>query len=397
MTVEVAATLQAVAAEEWWSISRGRSLFSSRAHLLSVEDDPAVVTRYLLARDGRGRLVGGLPWYLWAGQGGTVIANYDPHRLFARRVMGAGVDRTPWFPLLLLGNRAGYTNELLLLSDLGPSRHRVLGRLVEQALELGAEAGARTVAAMYLGREAAAALGGLLPSSSPPLLTAADCFLPIAWDDFSGYLASLSGRRRKHARREINELRARGIRISAHRLRERHRICGELLANVQRRYGEEVEADEMISFLQRQAEALDDLSVVLIGQDDRGPLGFSLLYEWDGRLYGRAAGFDYERLEGAPLYFDLCVYTPIRLAISRRLREVRLGLESYPAKLMRGARLEPLWSVVVPPADVRVPWAAAIGGWNQGARAHWSQHVGHLAGGLPASEWTPPSLTLEAR
>ena len=76
------------------------------------------------------------------------------------------------------------------------------------------------------------------------------------------------------------------------------------------------------------------------------------MYRWEDILYGRLAGFDYDRLRGAFEYFNLAFYRPFAYCARYGLTTLHLGIESRAAKALRGATMRPLWSAVVP-ADAR--------------------------------------------
>lgn len=78
------------------------------------------------------------------------------------------------------------------------------------------------------------------------------------------------------------------------------------------------------------------------------PVGFSLSYPWGDTFYVRATGYEYARLRAACEYFVLTCYEPIRQAAQAGCARLHLGLKSLQAKMIRGATLAPLWSVIVP-------------------------------------------------
>lgn len=93
----------------------------------------------------------------------------------------------------------------------------------------------------------------------------------------------------------------------------------------------------------------------------------------------RAADFHYERVPPAT-YFDLCLYRSTRRAVEGRLPALHFGLGSHDVKLIRGARLEPLWSVLIGPDRAR----AGVGdGAQLRTLQSWRRWVKDFPGALP--------------
>jgi predicted N-acyltransferase len=74
-------------------------------------------------------------------------------------------------------------------------------------------------------------------------------------------------------------------------------------------------------------------------------IGFSLFYEFEHVLYARLVGFDYTRI-GSCEYFNVLFYAPLAYALEHGVERIHLGIESYEAKLGRGAQPRPLWCLV---------------------------------------------------
>jgi predicted N-acyltransferase len=90
------------------------------------------------------------------------------------------------------------------------------------------------------------------------------------------------------------------------------------------------------------AETAGDLSHVTLLRLDGRDAAIAISFVLDGTFYQRQLGFDYEVTGRAFEYFFLAFYSPLEYAISRGLSRVDLGIGSYRAKLLRGARVEAL-------------------------------------------------------
>jgi len=71
-------------------------------------------------------------------------------------------------------------------------------------------------------------------------------------------------------------------------------------------------------------------------------VGFALFVR-DGAAWNFfVSGFDYGETEGTMTYFNLVFYLPIGLAAREGIRRINYGVATYPPKLRRGCRLEPI-------------------------------------------------------
>lgn len=98
-------------------------------------------------------------------------------------------------------------------------------------------------------------------------------------------------------------------------------------------------------------------------------LAFSLFYRWRDSLYGRLAGFDYAATASTDAYFNLAFYIPLPLALDEKLRQIKVGMASWKAKVMRGATLDPGLS---PKPSSRGRATARPNGGPRSFRAGWT-------------------------
>jgi hypothetical protein len=270
-------------------------------------------------------------------------ALYDLHALF-----GPDQPVEDWSPQTLVGSRSGYANAVLG-TDL-----RAWVAVAEQAARDSASA-----AIPYLERQLAAALSALLPGRPVPL-SGARCQISLPEGDVDGYLARLSRSRRGLVRAEWRAFAAGGATIEVDRLAAGMvGVLAPLLANVQHRHGSSVRVEQVAEYLHGcQSHGLGNSTVLITCRYGDEVVGFSLCYEFGSSLVVRVVGLDYARVGRHAEYFTLLVHEPVRYALSRGLTTVDLGTEGYRAKVLRGATLVPLWTVLLAcpaaPAESRV-------------------------------------------
>jgi Acetyltransferase (GNAT) domain len=265
-------------------------------------------------------------------------ALYDLHALY-----GQDQPAEAWSPQTLVGSRSGYANAALC-SDL-----RAWVAVAEQAARDSGSA-----AIPYLERDLATAVSDLLPDR-PVVLSGARCQVRLPDGDVDGYLARLSRSRRGLVRAEWRAFAASGATIEVGRLEQgMEGVLAPLLANVQHRHGSSVRVEQVAEYLHGcQSHGLRDSTVLITCRHGDQVVGFSLAYEFGSALVVRVVGLDYERVGRHGEYFTLLVHEPVRYALSRGLTVVDLGTEGYRAKVLRGATLVPLWTVLLTAPEVR--------------------------------------------
>lgn len=332
MTAEAVDSLDQVPAIDWDRLAAGRSFYLSHAWLRSLEDDRGARARYLLVWSGS-RLAGALPVYRVVRESNPF---YDPGRLVDGRWSGE--------PYVLAGSRRAYVNDLLVDQDRAPlERRRVLGSLLERLRAEVADAGAARALFLYVSTGAAGALAAA--GCAEPVLTAADAGIDLQGTGIADYLARFPSKRRRQFIREMARFEAAGYELREERLADCWEQAGELLANVERKYGRPSDPAHWKQITRRQGERLNDRGVVFACRRGAALVAFCLAYPWGGCLHERMIGFDYDSLENACEYFNMAFYVPLAHAYAAGLRKVHLGRESYAAKVFRGARLSPLWSL----------------------------------------------------
>jgi predicted N-acyltransferase len=371
LTAEWISTLTALDRREWDRISQQCGLYLSYPFLLSIEESEATPCSYLLLRDSDGGLVAGLPTYRWDGSPDPGLDHYEPFRAGARWFLGKRARQQPWLPTVVVGSRAGYSTEFAVRPDWSESRGEVVARLLAGAAESAETAGSASLGVMWLTSAAAREVYPCLRRPEYLILPGPNCAIEIEWDSFDQYLAHLSHSRRHSALRERARFGESGLEVEVKDLGSCLEELPPLATKLQAKYGHASTEGEIAALLEAQARHLNSESRVLLCRRQGQLVAFSLFYRWRDSLYGRLAGFDYAATAGSDAYFNLAFYIPIQLALDENLKQVKLGMASWRAKAMRGAALDPAWTVVCPPGPVRGAWSRVARRLNEVGEAEW--------------------------
>lgn len=388
-----ASSLAEVDRQEWDQISQHCGLYLSYPFLLAIEESEATPVSYLLLRDGKGSLAAGLPVYQWDGSRDPGLDHYEPFGSGGRWVLGRRARPEPWLPTLLAGSRAGYSTEFAVNPESSRSKGSQVSRLLAGAAELAERAGSASLGVMWLTSAAARETYPYLLRPEYLVLAGPNCAIEIEWDSFEQYLAHLSHSRRHSALRERSRFQESGLEVEVSDLGSCLDQLPRLAAQLQAKYGHASTEAEIAAQLEAQARHLNSESRVLLCRRRGRLVAFSLFYRWRDRLYGRLAGFDYTATAGSDAYFNLAFYIPIQLALDENLRQIKLGMASWKAKVMRGASLDPAWTLVCPPGPVRGSFSRAARGWgDQGAAEWWAQQFPGRVNWRQDWRWTRAGL-----
>lgn len=387
LTVETVRALERAGMDE---VTAGKSIFVGYPHIAATEDDAGLARNHLVARDAGGRLVGVLPTYLSRGPGSW---EWDH---FVRYVARDDNSEDPegWYPILLGCPSPGYPSSLIIHPALSEGdRASVVEALFGGFRKLAGRLGARSASLMYLDATSVADLAPLLGEEDAILWSGADSAIRIGWPNFEAYLSWLPRKRRKEARREMRRFENAGFEVSAESIEDCYQEVAPLAGNLKRRHGSEVDDAHWVGFFAEYAAELDDISIAYVCREAGEAVAFSLLSEWEGTVYVRACGFDYERASQNAEYFNLCYYKPLGYAMALGASWLHLGMDAYEAKVSRGATLAPLWSVVLGPQDRPPDWKRSLASFNRGRldgyeAAFGPRAIGDLwAGGRRPHAW----------
>lgn len=305
---------------------RPRSFYSSPNWLRFVDSD------------GVGR-----PAYLTEG-GAGLVAHYAPDDGHPDYRFGTLLDSEDDRERLLLGGRRGFCSPVIG-SRLSPS---ALAELMGAALGAFPEVrGAWWWP--YLPSEdvphvvaAARSLTGETPGVH---LVDADCVVQQVPADgpFESTLAK--SRDRTNWRREWRRFVESGLELRQVSINEIVECGAPLLQQVELKYGNEHEEENLRATLGRQARILGEEAVAHAVFDGSRMTGYSLAYRSGQELALRSVGLDYGALRNAAEYAVLLVHGPVRFAQENGVESLHLGTRSYEAKCRRGARVHGLWAV----------------------------------------------------
>ncbi len=329
-------SLAAVPRDEWDRLAAAYSLFASWGWLRYLEGAPGPPVSYLTVAGGG--LRAGWP-VTTAGR--PANARYDLDALFPGLADGSPILPPPY---LVAGASRGYRASAMTRDPAGMTS-LMAASLYESAETAG-------LAVLYLDHaDARSVVLALRELGRPatPVLTDAEAVIQISGGSLAGHISASRGRLRQRFRREMALFESSGLRLVRQPLEPCLGRLAQLQYELQQRHGQDWDLARTERSLRRLAAAApaDPLLLLAVDESDR-PVGFSLSYRWGDTFYVRATGYEYARLRGACEYFTLTCYEPIRHAAQAGCGRLHLGLESLQAKMIRGAGLLPLWSVIVP-------------------------------------------------
>jgi uncharacterized protein len=361
---------------EWDGLLGARGFYGSHSWLRATEHHETFATSYVSARDSTGKLIAAFPIY-------TSLQHPEEQRFDPSLLFGA-LTTERLFPATIVGLRAGYLTDFPFAGNLGKEdSRRVLSALASASMS---ENVAGSFSWLYISSSVLTRLSPALPAHPPALLSEAGAVLRLSWDAFDGYLTAQRTSRRHKIRRDLAAFGRSGCTISFGRLSEYYEECLPLVVALQRRHGAFESVSVFRQRLRDQALALGDSSVLLLCRLRGKLVGFSLFYQWGNQLYARIAGFDYDRLPAdSRAYFSLAFYEPITYALSRGIDVIDYGIGSTVGKVVRGAVLEPRWSVLWDPGGT-LPAGRALS-HNERAREEILQSYRPYVGAFTDDLW----------
>jgi hypothetical protein len=334
MAVETLPSIEQISDLDYARLSANRCFYVSRPWLHSVERTRDGTVRYLCCRDAAGALLGVLPVYR------EIPGRYH---LYEQFLLPSGQRFRPadWSPSLVLGTQAAYSTEFAIDPGLEPAeRVQVLCTLLSAAArcDTGAQA---PLAALYLNTRGQQQLAEVGIDAGQFFTTGGNCVIDVAQGSFADYAATLGSRRSRVVGRERRVFDSAGYEIITGPLSEFIDVSADLCTQLQQKYQDHSSTIETRRrYLSNLALTTDAHSHVISFWRGSQPAAVVVCFVWGDTVYVRQAGFDYSLTGRYFEYFNLCIYSPIELAIRLGLAKVDLGLSSYRAKLSRGARIE---------------------------------------------------------
>ncbi len=312
-------------AETWDRLSPG--LMSDRGWLrtLEIAADAEERPRYVALRQN-GRLTAAA--VCREIRGGASLASPD-HLLLGRLRRPLGRFGVSTVPCLLVAPHRDFDPVLF-----GPARAELLDRLLDHAEARKLPLIFRRVAAADRELRALLEERGFLATSDTPV-----AWMEVAWPDFDGYLEFLRTRSRSMPSKVRNEIRrcARsGVEIREiadpepladrlHAIAVSHHL--RLNPGVPYPYDR-----NLLPALKRH---LGERCRIHVAFANRRPIAFAVMVHDRGSGHLPFCGLAPEA-RGSLLYFDLCCYLPVRLAIELRLRRLYGGTLQWRTKARRG-------------------------------------------------------------
>jgi predicted N-acyltransferase len=361
MRVDVYESVDSLDTRAWDALAAPKSFYMGTGWLRFQEKmNPEQRCRFITVSEG-GRLIAALPTFL-------TPCPANKHYNVAAMFPGAVSED---IPVLLVGGTRGYQSRILLDNDALSAEQRgtAVGLLVDQVQAMADQDADGVSWWLYFSDEDVEVLRPW--AQTVPRVLRGDCAIDLHGQSFEDYLAA-TGRRRQ-IMRDRRRFDRTGCTVRRRPLGERLSVAGDLLSKTQNRYGFDVSPQSMTNLLKVQNEATGNTGVLYECVDGDETVGFCLAYEAGDTIYGRAVGFDYDRLRDGAEYFTLGYYAPIEHAYQSGMRRLHLGTSAYEAKILRGAAITPLWAIAL---GTR-PWTA------EQARDHNAAKLAETRASLP--------------
>ncbi|MFK0257743.1 hypothetical protein [Streptomyces sp. NPDC090445] len=334
--------IEEVPAQVWADLSHSRSLFTSRGWSLTLRSsNDRVPVEFWAVRDAGGCLLG-IPVHIYPEA--PARYTYDVWSLHRRDLVPAAGSDHRSRPHVLIGTRNGQHNGFV-------SSGRPCDGAAGKLLTAIADAHRSSVVGMlYLDRELMRALTAELPDWDGYFVDAAgELAVPAAGSGIGSFLSTVAdSRARGRIRAELRGVEDDPVdRIEDAAAIERLApVLAPLLANLHRRHGQPADEASMASYIRATAHSGLQPQLFLTGGTTR-PKAFSLAVQDENLMSVRVTGFDYESLGERPKeYPRLLMYEPLLYAMRSGVGVIDLGTGALFAKLLRGARAVPLYSLV---------------------------------------------------
>lgn len=306
---------------------RPHSLYASARWLRLLEYGARAPSSHVTGSQVYGKPVGLLPIYETPP---TANPRYDPEHL----LRGLPADRRP-VGACFAGPMSGYhwdipTDEAVSIPD----------ALTAMLTEVGDSA----LILPYLTSESAMALARLT-SNADVLVEGVDGWLDVRHGCFSDYIDAVPSVLRHAIRRDLAEFRAAGLARACEPLAECADAFAPLAVQTSAKYHVMERAQDLAAYFRSMVDVFGEDAVVFTARRNGRLVGGTLAFLHEQTIWLRLVGFDYQRMPSAA-YFMLYFHAPVELACRLSFDHVHLGLCTDRTKRSRGARLEPLWTLL---------------------------------------------------
>ena len=338
-----------------WDALRHPSFYLSYDWLVARSITIGGTAQFLMMHDECGRPLLGFPLYTISA---TSHPGYDPVGLLLNaahsgRLVCSSADAYILQQLCtILERERGGLRPALVVAAPGRSGGLSYGhgvtalhalQLLETACDaldsLAVQAGAPVSAWLYVPEGTDQTLHRTLSSRGyVPVLMDAECYLPIRWGTFDGYLRLFPARRRKTIRQEMKRFSNAGFHVEFHGAEALTRELALLEVQWRAKYGRDVSVTDVETQYALLREHLDQRVRVFVARQKERTVGFTVFFEHLGIWYSRFGGFDYD-VGKIFSYFNLLFYEPVREAIRRGITCIRYSTSSIDTKRRRGCLL----------------------------------------------------------
>ena len=336
-----------LSAREWDDSLQGDDFYLSERWLAVVEDNLGSSVRYgVLTEEGKHRA--GLstatadtssPWVLGRPDG-LVQEALDaglpmPEQLNSSASAAAGSLADMLLPSLVCGGRHMGPTRIA-----GSNEEDDVTTLVEWALKRAQDKSLRSISFPFVNEDDTTLRKVLARLGFSHHLSARYAVLDIPDGGWTGYLASLPGKRRRRVLADERQLRAAQVVSKIVPLAECDlEDLGRLEAALMAKYGVAWSPRQTVAALQSSIERFGAAASVVLSEANGTVVGFVVLHRWRNSWFTRQAGFDYEVNNHPPLYFEAMYYVPVRAAAELGITTIYYGSGNEDAKQSRGCHL----------------------------------------------------------
>ncbi len=325
-TANIISHISEVGAKDWDAlIPSGRHPFLSHRFLFAMEESGSAVPetgwapRHIWVEDATGKAVGAAPLYVKSHSRGEYVFDHA----WANALMRAGME---YYPKLQCSVPFTPATGPRLLAKSPEAKQAVAGAMMQACTEWGLS-GVHVTFLESKDRKVLADLGFAAREDRQ------FHFINRDYDNFDGFLASLSSRKRKNIRKERQAAQD-GVKIE--------RLMGDdlksehwdlffqcYLDTSNRKWGQPYLTRKFFDIMQHTMR--DDICLILASQDGT-PIAAALNYIGSEALYGRNWG---ALIHKPFLHFELCYYQAIETGLDLGLSRVEAGAQGEH-KLARG-------------------------------------------------------------